>query len=316
VIDIIGVPFDLCGKRLGSRLGPAALRLAELVPTLQALVGDVRDLGDLEVLVESSQADGLRNFEPLLSCLKELRIRTQAVIEARRIPLILGGEHDLAIGSVGAALAVHDGDLALLWIDAHADANTPATSSSGNLHGMPIAALQGLPSGIAGVCDVQWKYLCDEVVPAERLRPDLTAWFGLRDVDPGERDLIRDNPCALAISMHDIDRNGVVASVDKLDGWLRNSGAKKLWISFDVDVLDPILAPGTGTAVRGGLSYREGHLMAELLRERLDAPDCSYSLAGVDLVEVNPLFDTNNETARMAVEWIGSLFGKTIMGVK
>ena len=301
---------------MGSRLGPAALRLAELVPTLQALVGDVRDLGDLAASVESSRTDGLRNFDPLLACLKELRTRTQAVLEAGRIPLILGGEHDLAIGSVGSALAVHDGDLALLWIDAHADANTPATSTTGNLHGMPIAALQGLSSGVSGICDDQWRSLCDQIVPSNRLRPELTSWFGLRDVDPGERDLIRRTPGDLAISMHDIDRQGVVAAVEKLDTWMRGSGAKKLWISFDVDVLDPILAPGTGTAVRGGLSYREGHLMAELLRERLDAADCPYSLAGVDLVEVNPLFDTNNETAKMAVEWIGSLFGKTIMGVK
>lgn len=260
--------------------------------------------------------DGMRNFDPLLGCVKELKARVKTAFQANRIPLVLGGEHDLSLGSVSAALENFDGHLALLWIDAHADANTPGSSSTGNLHGMPIAALQGLPSGLGGVEDIQWSKLLKEVVPGKRLRPEATSWYGLRDVDPGERDLIRQTPGDLAISMHDVDRHGVVETVAWFDKWMRNTGIKNLWISFDVDVLDPILAPGTGTAVRGGLTYREGHMLAELLREHLDAPDCPYNLVGLDLVETNPLFDTNNETAKMAVEWVGSLFGKTIMGVK
>jgi arginase len=114
--------------------------------------------------------------------------------------------------------------------------------------------------------------------------------------------------------MQDIDRFGMERVVQEFDEWMRGNGARNLWISFDVDALDPILAPGTGTAVRGGLSYREGHLCAELLRENLDATDCPYQLVGLDLVETNPLYDSHNETARMAVEWIASLFGKTILG--
>ena len=316
MIDVIGVPFDLCGKRLGSRLGPAALRLAGLVSTLEALHVEVHDQGDLATGVECLHQDGMRNFDPLLGCVKELKARVKTALQANRIPLVLGGEHDLSLGSVSAALEIFDGHLALLWIDAHADANTPGTSSTGNLHGMPIAALQGLPSGLGGVEDIQWSKLLKEVVPGKRLRPEATSWYGLRDVDPGERNLIRQTPGDLAISMHDVDRHGVVETVAWFDKWMRNTGIKNLWISFDVDVLDPILAPGTGTAVRGGLTYREGHMLAELLREYLDAPDCPYDLVGLDLVETNPLFDTNNETAKMAVEWVGSLFGKTIMGVK
>ncbi len=316
MIEIIGVPFDLCGKRLGSRLGPAALRLAGLQPTLQGLGLKVLDQGDLPTGVESEDQEGLRNFSPLMRCVTELKQRTLKAYENGAIPLVLGGEHDLSLGSVSAALQMFDGDLALLWIDAHADANTPGTSSSGNLHGMPIAALQRLESGVNGLVADQWTQLLSEVIPSNALAPERCAWYGLRDVDPGERDLIRQTPGDLAITMQDIDRKGVVETMREVDAWLTQSGAKKLWVSFDVDVLDPILAPGTGTAVRGGLTYREAHLCAELLREFLDAPGCPYSLAGIDLVETNPLFDTNNETAKMAVEWVGSLFGKSILGVK
>jgi len=316
VIDVIGVPFDLCGKRLGSRLGPPALRLAGLTKVLQDLGLEVHDQGDLPTGIDAAKQDGLRNFEPLLSCVTDLKRRTLDALSRGSMPLVLGGEHDLSIGSVSAALEVFDGDLALLWIDAHADVNTPATSTTGNLHGMPIAALQGVHSGYGGKVEMQWGKLLSEVVPASRQRADRCAWYGLRDVDPGERDLIRRTPGDCAITMQDVDRRGVVDTMHEVDRWLRGTGATKLWISFDVDVLDPILAPGTGTAVRGGLTYREAHLCAELLREFLDAPDCPYQLAGLDVVEVNPLFDTNNETAKMAVEWIGSLFGKSILGAR
>jgi len=292
------------------------MRLAGLVQVLNDLGIEVYDQGDLTTGVESESKEGLKNFDSLLGCVKELKARTFDAFSRESTPLVLGGEHDLSIGSVSAALAYYGSDLALLWIDAHADANTPATSSTGNLHGMPVAALQGKPSGVSGVPDIQWSKILGEVVPAARLFPERCAWYGLRDVDPGERDLIRDTPGDLAVTMHDIDRRGVVQTMQEFDDWMRQTSAKHLWISFDVDALDPILAPGTGTAVRGGLTYREAHLCAELMREFLDAPDCPYGLAGLDVVEVNPLFDTNNETARMAVEWVGSLFGKSILGVK
>lgn len=222
---------------------------------------------------------------------------------------MLGGEHTLAAATVAAALKVSQGDLAVLWIDAHADMNTPGSSDTGNIHGMPVAALQGWPSGTEGVQDEEWRTWLDLLGPT-RLLPERTAWYGLRDVDPTERPRLT----GLALSMHDVDRHGVDRTMRRFDGWMRNTGATNLWISFDVDSLDPILAPGTGTAVRGGLSYREAHLMAELIREHLDAPGCPYRLMGVDVVETNPLYDTENATAKMAVEWIASLFGKTILG--
>lgn len=315
MIEIIGAPFDLCGPQQGSRLGPPALRLAGLARVLQQLGLTITDQGDMATGVESDN-DGLRNFDSLFSYLQELKSRTADALSRDATPLILGGGHELAMGYLSAALDNFGGDLALLWIDAHADANTPRTSPSGNLHGMPIAALQGLPSGLGDEVDEQWQKLLNEIVPSSRLRPENCAWYGLRDVDPGERDLIRRTPGDLAITMQDVDRKGVVETMREFNRWIKNLGVKHLWISFDVDSLDPILAPGTGTAVRGGLSYREGHMVAEMLREFIDAPDSTFELVGLDVVEVNPLIDYHNETAKMAVEWVGSLFGKSILGVR
>ena len=312
MIDIIGAPLDLSGKRRGTRLGPAAVRLAGLVETLEVLGQRVEDGGDLTFGRERTAPGGLRNFEPVASFLGALRSRTQSSLRAGRIPLLIGGEHTLSIASVAAALEHHGDRLAVLWIDAHADLNTPATSPSGNLHGMPLAVLTGQESGSEGTKEREWLALLGAIVGERRLRPDRVAWLGLRDVDPGEQALVRSFEGCFPATMQDVDRRGLVGTLDRFDAWMRQSGATALWVSFDVDSLDPVLAPGTGTAVRGGLTYREAHLCAELLREKLDGGH--YTLAGLDLVETNPLFDTNNQTATTAVEWIASLFGKTILG--
>lgn len=314
MIDLIGVPFDLCGRRAGSRLGPAALRLAELGPTLQGLGFSVEDLGDIASIVEDTDPEGLKGFSSALTTYSNLRETVRATLKRGRTPMVLGGDHSIAIGSVAGAIGVFGGDVAVLWIDAHVDLNTPRTSSSGNLHGMPVAALMGMDSGLEGPVDRQWSQLTEEVVARPALVGRRFAWIGLRDADEGERRAIEGLPAAFASTMQDIDRFGIERLVGGFDKWMRESGASRLWISFDVDVLDPILAPGTGTAVRGGLTYREAHLLAEIMREKLDGRDCPYTLVGLDLVETNPLYDTHNETARMAVEWIASLFGKTILG--
>lgn len=313
MIDLLGAPLDHCGKRRGTRLGPAALRLAGLTDVLRAQGVDVSDLGDLPVGPEATLRGGLRNFEPAHVFLAELKARVTASLAGGRRPLVVGGDHALAMGSVAGAFE-HFGDaLAVLWIDAHADLNTPGSSPSGNLHGMPLSLLAGQPSGTEGLADEQWRRLKQTLAPQGSLRPDRLAWLGLREVDEGERAILRSWPGAFTATMQDIDRGGLVATMTRLDLWLRETGAKALWVSFDVDSLDPVLAPGTGTAVRGGLTYRESHLCAELLREQLDRSDAGYQLAGLDLVETNPLFDTNNQTATTAVEWIASLFGKTIL---
>jgi arginase len=252
----------------------------------------------------------MRNLLPLIDCVTALRAATAHSLTEGNVPVVLGGDHTLVAGSIAAALHHYGDTMALLWIDAHADANTPGSSASGNIHGMPVAALAGLPSESEGVRDDEWNQLQHAMGPGPRLRLDRTAWFGLRDVDAPERDRIQ----GLPITMHDVDRHGVETTLRSVDRWLRTVGATHLWISFDVDALDPMLAPGTGTAVRGGLTYREAHLLAELLREALDAPDCPYRLAGLDVVETNPLVDAYNQTAVVAVEWVASLFGKTILG--
>lgn len=305
--------MDYCGARQGSRLGPGAARLAGLQAALEALGIAANDQGDLPLLPEKTAHEGLRNFDPALASYLELKKRVTSAAR-KGTPLVLGGDHSNSIGSVSGAMEAFGGDLAVLWVDAHADVNTPATSPSGNLHGMPMAALLGFPSGIHGLKDLQWQDILDQVVPKSRLKPERAAWFGLRDVDGGERAHYHQLKGEYTATMYDIDRHGIVTCLERFDGWLRASGATHLWISFDVDSLDPILAPGTGTAVRGGLSYREMHLMGEFLNELLETPGCPYGLAGLDVVEINPLFDTNNATARTAVEWIGSLFGKTILG--
>jgi arginase len=311
-MELLGVPFDGCGYRPGARLGPGAVRLAGLVPTLEKLGYSIADHGDLLVdQKDQTQPGGLRNFEPAHKAYRETASHVQTAIRNGKRPLVVGGDHSNAIGSVGGVLNELQGDCAVLWIDAHADLNTPATSPSGNLHGMPLAVLGGLPSGVTGLQDLQWKTLQDEFAK-HPLDGGRIAWLGLRDVDPGEREALRSLRHEYAWTMYDIDRYGMVRAVEEFEKWLRNCGTKNLYISFDVDSLDPVLAPGTGTAVRGGLTYREMHLLAEMLCEMHSQGKCN--LVGVEIVEVSPIIDTQNATAIIGVEWIASLFGKTILG--
>lgn len=312
MVDILAAPFDGGGARLGSRLGPAALELAGLCDALEARGMRVSSWIDLPNPDPEPVDKGLRAFDACLTAVSDLRTAVLASLSDGNMPLALGGEHSIAMGGISAALTYTRGDLAVLWIDAHADVNVPGGSPTGSLHGMPLGALTGQPSGLSGIIDGQWLDLIGLATGEHPLKAGRLAWLGLRDVDPAEADYIRQAAGALAITMHEIDREGLVVALDRFDAWMRGCGAKNLWISFDVDVLDPILAPGTGTAVRGGLTYREGHLIAELLREKLDTG--AYRLIGLDVVEVNPLEDAGNSTAKIVVEWIASLFGKTILG--
>ncbi len=312
MFEIVGAPFDLCGMQVGSRLGPAALRLAGLAEVIEGYVRSVSDFGDVEASLAKTHPGGMRNFPALIETATRVKAVVGAALTRGVKPLMIGGEHTLSAGSVSAAVNHYGDDLGVLWIDAHADINTPGSSDTGNIHGMPVAALVGFESGLTGVKDQEWQEFLAMLGPT-RLKENAVAWYALRDVDPHERVLVQQG---LPITMHDIDRKGVEATVQAFHQWMIKSGRKKLWISFDVDALDPILAPGTGTAVRGGLSYREAHLMAELLCECMTGPDCPYTLAGLDIVETNPLTDTQNETAKMAVEWVASLLGKTILGVR
>lgn len=312
-MEIIGVPFDLCGFRLGSRLGPAAVRLAGLAEALTALEYEVLDDGDVVVAPPHQSLDGIKQYEPALFAFAQVFERVQSTLTEGHMPLVIGGDHSLSIASIGAALGAYDGDVAVLWVDAHADLNTPDTSPSGNLHGMPLALLMHEACKVTGRTEEQWRHLIERFAP-HALKSEHTAFLGLRDVDNGESARLARMPQGYVSTMADIDRRGLVSEVDRLSAWIKGLGVKNLWISFDVDVLDPILAPGTGTAVRGGLTYREMHLLGEMLYEILEADDCPVQLVGLDMVEINPLFDTHNETGKTGVEFISSLFGKTILG--
>lgn len=329
MVELIGAPFDQSGSRPGSRLGPDALRLAELEQSLAQLGLDVVDGGNIDFPVRNEPPLALLDFDDGLPYYHAVRDRVAASLRSGRTPLVLGGDHSLSVGSVSGALAHFGDDLAVLWIDAHADLNSPWTSPSGRIHGMVLGALmhrtaaetretgrwwQILGSDRRNTAEAQWKQLCDEVVGHPKLAYSKTGWFALRDVDPGEQDALAENDPGYVATMYDIDRYGAVPMIEKISAWLERCGATKLWLSFDVDALDPILAPGTGTAVRGGLTYREMHVLGELLYETLFAADRPIQLAGLDLVEINPLFDTNNETAKTAKEWMTSLFGKSILG--
>lgn len=311
-MELIGVPFDLCGRQLGSRLGPGAIRIAGLRESLLALREEVVDNDDIQVpaLLPNEPGPGLKHFDAGYAVFQKLFDRVTAALDAHRIPLVLGGDHSISIGSVSAALAKYGANLGLFWIDAHADLNTPDTSPSGNIHGMSVAALLSEESpATKGLAADHWEKLC--ALSQTPLNPKHAGWLGLRDVDTGEANRIKEK-AGYYSTMNQVDRNGIVHQMEEWNDWMVREGVKYLWLSFDVDVLDPNLAPGTGTAVRGGLTYREMHLMAEMLSEFLDRKN--YELVGLDVVETNPLNDTNNATAKVAVEFIDSLFGKTILG--
>ncbi len=313
MIEIHSVPYDLGGARQGSRLGPDALRLAGLVPTLNEVLGEnTASVGKrITTNLDVERGDtGLPFVDPLMSVLEPLKAATLATLEAGRLPLMLGGEHSLSVGPISACLEKYGSELAVFWIDAHADINTPGVSPSLNVHGMPLALLSGADSGSSDdSIDSDWIRL-QSVVGHTKLPVPHVSWLGLRDVDEGEQEPVGQG---FPISMHRIDRYGIVDAWERIVQRIRDCGCKYLYVSFDVDVMDPILAPGTGTSVRGGLTYRETHLLAELMHDTLASPNPPFKLIGLDLVEVSPIHDTNNQTATVTVEWVASLFGKRIL---
>jgi arginase len=294
-VAIIGATLDLGQGRRGVDMGPSAIRYAGLEDRLTSLGYDVRDHGNVEAAVPEATAlhDERARFLPEI---KETcaRIAAKVVEEARSgaLPLVLGGDHSVALGTLGGLASVH-GAGGVLWIDAHADINTPKTSPSGNVHGMPLAAALGL-GGAAFESDA-W--------PLPALDAKRVALLGLRQADDGERRLLREAGVRV-FTMSEIDRIGVERAMrEALD---HVSGAAFVHVSLDMDVLDPEVAPGVGTPVRGGLTYREAHLALELLAE-------SGHAGSLEVVEVNPILDRENTTALTAVELVASALGKTII---
>jgi arginase len=292
-IAIIGAALDLGQGRRGVDMGPSAMRAAGLEERLRSLGYDVRDLGNVDSPEpeETALEDERARFLPEI---KEACARIAGLVgdasTAGEIPLVLGGDHSVALGTLGGLASAH-GPGGVLWVDAHPDINTPDTSPSGNVHGMPLAAALGLAREFESEA---W------TLPA--VDPDRVALIGTRQLDAGERRLLREAGVRV-YTMSEIDRVGIERAVrESLD---RVAGGGFVHVSFDMDVLDPAVAPGVGTPVRGGLTYREAHLALELVSES--------GLAGsIEVVEVNPILDRENTTALTAVELVASALGKTI----
>jgi arginase len=296
-IAIIGVPLDLGAGRRGVDMGPSAIRYAGVNERLSQIGHRVRDLGNVPVpLAEQCEPpapdEKLRYLEPIVAVNRELARRVAAVVAEGALPLVLGGDHSLAIGSVTGV--ANGRRIGLIWVDAHADFNTPETTPSGNIHGMSLAALTGHGHpALARLAD-----------QSPVVRPSEVALVGVRDIDQLEREALRGIGIHI-FTMHDVDRRGMASVMD--EAIMRVSvGTAGFHVSFDLDVLDPNEAPGVGTPVLGGISYREAHLAMELVA-------ASGRLLGMDLVEVNPILDTFNATAERAVVFALSALGKSIL---
>lgn len=294
-IDIIGVPIDLGADRRGVDMGPSAIRYSHLQNKLEDLGYEVHDEGNIEVpIAEMCKITNpkLKYIDCIVPMSRRVAGAVATSIQSGNFPLVLGGDHSLSIGSVRGA--ARNKKIGVIWIDAHADFNTAQTTPSGNIHGMSLAALsgQGDPSLVR---------LWDESIPV--IDPQKIAIIGARDLDSGEKDNLA-KAGALVMGMEQIDRYGMVTAIEKaIERVSRDTDG--IYLSLDLDALDPQHAPGVGTPVATGLTQREAHLACELISE-------TNKLIGMDLVEVNPILDEKNKTAALAVEFALSALGRRI----
>jgi len=295
-IRVIGVPMDLGADPRGVDIGASAIRYAGLNDQLRRLDYEVHDIGNIVVPQSESQPSGnarLKYLEPIIKVAQELADTVTDALKANEFPLILGGDHSITLGSMTGVTRLHK-DIGVLWIDAHADFNTEETTPSGNIHGMILAALAGLGnSRLTGI---------DGWTP--KLNAQRIVIIGARDLDHGERELLRTHQIHV-FTMSDIDQRGI-SDVMREALAIAGTASDGIHLSLDMDALDPVHAPGVGTPVRGGLSYREAHLAMELIAD-------SGRLIAMDVVEVNPILDRENATALLAVELVMSALGKKII---
>ena len=292
-VAVIGAGLDLGAGRRGVDMGPSAIRYAELAERIRSLGRHVVDQGDVRVPVPEATQEGdptHRYLGPIMQVCGRLAELVDETSGQGQVPLVLGGDHSIAMGTLGGMARRH-GPGAVLWIDAHGDLNRPTTSPTGNVHGMPLAAALGA----AGDVFVSDDFPMPSVAKA--------ALVGVRSLDPGERDLIAELGIRV-FTMTEIDRRGVEAVI--ADAVAELAGSSFLHVSLDLDAVDPMFAPGVGTPVPGGLSYREAHLALELLAE-------TGAIDSLDVVEVNPILDRENQTARLAVDLVASALGKRIL---
>lgn len=299
-VSIIGVPMDLGASRRGVDMGPSAVRIASLQSKLEVLGYQVIDRGNIAVRGRESLKEGpgnARYASEIAKVLKDLSEATYQSLKEDSTPLVLGGDHSLSIGSVAGISKFYrekNQSLGLIWFDAHADINTPETSPSGNVHGMPVAHLMGL-----GV---------PEILAISPFNPILdktkSVLIGLRDLDPGERTTIKKLGLR-CFTMREIDEMGMKAVMEQAIK-IASDGTAGIHVSCDMDWIDPSYAPGVGTPVRGGGSYRESHLCMELIAD-------TQKMVSIEVTEVNPVLDRENKTAELAVEMLSSAFGLRIL---
>jgi arginase len=285
-VDIVGVPMDLGASRRGVDMGPSAVRYAKLHDALRRLgITEIVDRGNLQVPIRES-ADSEESSAKYLSVITEvcddLSRLVEEAVRAGGLPIVLGGDHSIAMGTLAGSTRAYGEAPGLVWIDAHADINMPGSSSTGNVHGMPLYF--ALTKGGA---------------QAER-----TVQIGLRDVDPDEKRLLREFGVR-TFTMSDVDKLGMVHVMEQARA-IAGAQRRPIHVSFDMDAIDPSEAPGTGTPVKGGLSYREAHLVMEMLHD-------SGQLGSIEMVEINPILDHRNQTAQLAVGLICSALGKSIL---
>ncbi|AUX08020.1 arginase [Halalkaliarchaeum desulfuricum] len=298
-VRIIGAPTDFGANRRGVDMGPSAIRYAGLADELESADTEPMDGGDLFVPRAEERdpdadapPDGRAKFLGETAAVsRQLGNEVARALSNGETPLVLGGDHSVAIGSLSGT--AREADVGAVWFDAHADLNTPATSPSGNIHGMPLAAALGIDE----FADTEW-------ANAPRLSPENIALVGLRSVDPAEQELLRERGFA-AYTMSDIDEHGITDVVEEALS-IATEGVDGLHVSLDLDWLDPNVAPGVGTPVRGGVTYREAHSAMEMVAD-------TGVLRSMELVEVNPTLDQHNETAELATELAASAFGKRVL---
>jgi arginase len=299
-ISIIGVPMDFGQMLRGVDMGPAAVRYTGLISRLRSLGHKVVDTGDITIPIRDCDASVAQNdkkkkkdsyLKEIAQICESIYTAGKSVVEKGDFPLFIGGDHSIAVGTVAAV--TNTDPVGLIWIDAHGDFNTPDTSPSGNIHGMPLAALigEGHPS------------LVNVGRPGAKIHPDNVVMIGQRDLDINEKKRLKKTGITV-FTMRDIDEQGISSVAHK--ALMKFAHLKRIHLTVDMDALDPVEAPGVGTPVPGGISYREAHLLMEILAD-------SDKINSMDLVEINPILDVANKTAELAVELTLSALGKSIL---
>lgn len=295
-ITVIGVPMDLGADRRGVDMGPSAIRYANLQGKLQQIGFEVEDIGNLQVPTPETYEIGdtkLKYLREIVRVNEELAQTVSHVMEKGRFPLVLGGDHSIAIGTIAGVSRLQK-RTGVIWFDAHGDLNTAETSPSGNIHGMPLAASLGLGHPDLTNCAGE----------GPKVSPEHVALIGVRSLDEGEKRAIQENGIHV-FTMHEIDRMGMAKVVEEALHIVTN-GTDGVHLSLDLDGIDPNEAPGVGTPVAGGVTYRESHLALEIISQ-------ADVLTSAEFVEVNPILDVENKTAKVAVALIGSVFGERVL---